>query len=106
MVCLIVRVGWRPGGRKPRAVWAILLMSVSPLISMFGNSQRCALTTPAGLCRTRKREFRLMTKAINRREVARARREVFGSKWTMRLRWATQLDLSGQSEHRGFFGVQ
>ena len=48
-------------------------------ISTFGNSHRCAFTTPAGRCRTRNFPLRSMTKAMKRRAVAAVRRPRFGN---------------------------
>ena len=74
--------------------------------STFGNSQRCAFTTPAGRCRTRKRPFRSATKATKRRAVAASRLPRFGNSSTRFSRNATQSFLTGQIPHCGFRGVQ
>jgi hypothetical protein len=76
------------------------------MISTFGNSHKCAFTTPAGRWRTRNFRLASTTNATNRRAVAVSRLPRFGNSSTRFSRNATQSFFTGQIRHCGLRGVQ
>src|SRR5258706_13495895 len=77
-----------------------------PNSSAFGNSQRCALTTPAGRLRTRKRPRCSTTNAAKRRAVEGFRRGKLGRLSARPVAWAIHWTRTGQTGHFGCAGVQ
>ena len=107
MECFTVQNGLIPRHPAPKIFFAVNFgLNFPPGISTFGNSQRCAFTTPAGRWRTRKRPFLSITKATKHLAVAASRLPKFGKSSTRFSRKATQSFLTGQTGHFGWRGVQ
>src|SRR5436309_264902 len=107
MECLIVHNGLTFLGAKPNNSFAAEEgFNGAPFNSIFGNSHRCAFTTPSGLWRTRNAPLRSTIKAANRRVVAVGRLSRLGNSFTRLFLNAKQCLAIGHAWHLGSRGVQ
>src|ERR1051325_9000747 len=107
MECLIVQINLASRGVKPKSSFTVAEgFTGSPFNSTFGNSHKCAFTTPAGLCRTKNVPFFSTTNAANRRAVAAARFSRFGNSLMRLFLKAKQSFETGHTKHFGSRGVQ
>ncbi len=107
MECFTVQSGRILAGSILKIVLKICFTSGSPFAhSIFGNSHRCAFTTPAGRCRTRKCPRCSTMNAMKCRAVLGGRFPRFGNSFTRSSRKAMQSFFNGQILHCGFRGVQ
>src|SRR4051794_33417535 len=107
MECLIVQSDFTSRGIKPKSSFAAAdAFRGAPFNSMFGNSHKCAFTTPSGRWRTRKLPRFSITNAAKRRAVAVGRLSRLGNSFTQLFLNAKQCLAIGHAWHLGSRGVQ